>query len=191
MRKGGVVSMVLLCAALIVSGCAKKEVVKTDEPLAPPTPQAAAKTAEPETRPAIKEEPVREQPIKEAAVREEVPATAPAAEQALQPAYFDLDSYVLTQATRDILYRNAEWLLKNRGVKVQIEGHCDERGSDEYNLALGEKRAKSTLNYLVTVGVPAENLSTISYGEEKPADPGHDEAAWAKNRRADFAIMSK
>ncbi|MBI1922096.1 MAG: peptidoglycan-associated lipoprotein Pal [Geobacter sp.] len=191
MRKGGVVSMVLLCAALVVSGCAKKEVVKTEEPLAPTTPPAAAKPVEPETKPVIKEEPVREQPIKEAAVKEEPAAAQPMAELALAPVYFDFDAYVLTQTTRDILYKNAEWLLKNRTVKVQIEGHCDERGSDEYNMALGEKRAKSALNYLVTVGVPAENLSTISYGEEKPADPGHEDAAWAKNRRAEFTIISR
>lgn len=192
MRKGGVVSIVLLFSALVVTGCAKKEMVKAEEPLAP---SASVKGAEPETKPAIKEEPVREQPIKEAAVREEPPIQAapatPAAEKALEPVYFDFDSYVLIQPTRDILYRNAEWLLKNRGAKVQIEGHCDERGSDEYNLALGEKRAKSAFNYLVTVGVPAERLSIISYGEEKPGDPGHDEAAWAKNRRAEFSIVSK
>jgi peptidoglycan-associated lipoprotein len=72
---------------------------------------------------------------------------------------------------------------------VQIQGNCDERGSDEYNLALGERRAKVAMDYLATLGVPAERLSIISYGKEKPVDPGHDEAAWAKNRRDDFAII--
>ncbi|HYS43726.1 MAG TPA: OmpA family protein, partial [Geobacteraceae bacterium] len=88
------------------------------------------------------------------------------------------------------LNKNAEYLLKKSvSLKIQIEGHCDERGSDEYNLALGEKRAKAALNYLVTLGVPAARLSFISYGKEKPADPGHDDAAWAKNRRDEFAIV--
>jgi peptidoglycan-associated lipoprotein len=79
--------------------------------------------------------------------------------------------------------------MKNNSLKVQIEGNCDERGSDEYNLALGEKRAKSAMKYLETLGVPAERLSVISYGKEKPADPGHDEAAWAKNRRDEFVLI--
>jgi peptidoglycan-associated lipoprotein len=74
-------------------------------------------------------------------------------------------------------------------ARVSIEGHCDERGSDEYNLALGEKRAKAAMSYLVTLGVPAARLSIISYGEEKPLDAGHGEDVWAKNRRAEFVIV--
>ena len=99
--------------------------------------------------------------------------------------HFDFDSYVLTPKARRTLARNAE-VLKALGIKVQIEGHCDERGSDEYNLALGERRAQAAMNYLATLGVPSSRMSTISYGEEKALDPGHDEAAWAKNRRAEF-----
>jgi len=79
-------------------------------------------------------------------------------------------------------------MKKNPGAKVQIEGHCDERGTPEYNLALGQRRADSTKKYLVNLGIDGSRLSTISYGEEKPADPGHNEAAWAKNRRAVFDI---
>ena len=80
-------------------------------------------------------------------------------------------------------------MKKNSALKVRIEGHCDERGSDEYNLALGERRAKAAMNYLVTLGIADKRLSVISYGKEKPVDPGHDEAAWAKNRRAEFVIQ--
>ena len=98
-------------------------------------------------------------------------------------------SFILSPPSRETLTKNSKWLLKNGRVKIQIEGHCDERGSDEYNLALGEKRAKSAMNYLVTLGVPADQLSVISFGKEKPADPGHTEAAWAKNRRAAFVII--
>ncbi len=81
--------------------------------------------------------------------------------------------------------------MKYSTVKIQIEGHCDERGTAEYNLALGERRANSAKKYLVSLGIPADRLSTISYGKEMPLDPGHNEEAWAKNRRAHFIILSK
>jgi len=76
-------------------------------------------------------------------------------------------------------------------VKILIEGHCDERGTEEYNLALGEKRAKSTMDYLVSLGISPDRLRIISYGKSQPLDPGHDETAWAKNRRAQFLIIEK
>jgi peptidoglycan-associated lipoprotein len=76
-------------------------------------------------------------------------------------------------------------------VKIQIEGHCDERGTIEYNLALGERRANSTKRYLISLGIGDKRISTISYGEEKPLDPGHNEEAWAKNRRAHIIVISK
>lgn len=192
MRKGMVgIFMVLCCGALLASGCAKKEMVKGEETI----PSAAtAKSAEPTpAKPSVKEEVVQEQPVKEAALsaKEEAAKAAKGVESTLERIHFDFDSYILTQSSRDVLYKDAEWLLKNNPAKVQIEGHCDERGSDEYNLALGEKRAKAALNYLITLGVPQERLSIISYGKEKPLDTGHDESAWAKNRRAEFVIVSK
>jgi peptidoglycan-associated lipoprotein len=79
--------------------------------------------------------------------------------------------------------------MNNSQEKIVIEGHCDERGTAEYNIALGERRAKSVKRYLINLGVDSSQLSTISYGEERPADPGHNEAAWAKNRRAEFVIQ--
>lgn len=192
MRKGmvGLVT-VLFCGALLVGGCAKKEMVKGEEGVVPSA--ATEKPAvTPPAKPSINEEVVKEQPIKEAPTTEasikEQPVTAVAATE-LEKVYFDFDSFVLSQTSRDILSKNAKWLQKNGRVKVQIEGHCDERGSDEYNLALGEKRAKSAMNYLVTLGVSADQLSVISYGKEKPADQGHNEAAWAKNRRDEFVII--
>jgi peptidoglycan-associated lipoprotein len=81
--------------------------------------------------------------------------------------------------------------MKHPTVKIQIEGHCDERGTNEYNLALGERRANSAKKYLISLGMPADQISTISYGEEKPLDPGHNEEAWAKNRRGHFIVLSK
>jgi peptidoglycan-associated lipoprotein len=182
--------MVLCCGALLAGGCAKKEMVKGEETIpsatrsAETTPAKSAKSGD--TTPA-KEAPTRiavAEPLAESALANT------AAEAALEKIYFNFDSYVLSQPARDTLSNSAEYLLKkNLSIKVQIEGNCDERGSDEYNLALGEKRAKAALNYLVTRGVPAERLSFISYGKEKPADPGNDEAAWAKNRRDDFVVI--
>jgi len=183
MRKGVVgCLMVLSCRIIFASGCAKEELVKKDESVAAPV-APAQKPAAP------KEEVVALQPIKEAPVssKDEAPQTVSVPE--LATIYFDFDSFALSQASRDILSKNAEALLKKLSGKVQIEGHCDERGSDEYNLALGEKRAKAAMNYLVTLGVPAERIIVISYGKEKPADPGHDEAAWAKNRRDNFLMI--
>lgn len=107
----------------------------------------------------------------------------------LMPIYFDFDRFTIREDARPILERNASWLKKNLAIKVQVQGHADERGSDEYNLALGERRAQSARGYLVNLGIDPSRLSTISYGEERPADPLHNEEAWAKNRRAEFVIV--
>ena len=106
----------------------------------------------------------------------------------LKDVNFAFDSYALDSTAKAILGANADWLGKSPAVKVQIEGHCDERGTNEYNMVLGAKRAQSASEYLRSLGVAAERMSTISYGEELPLDPGHNEAAWAKNRRAHFKI---
>lgn len=184
-------SLVLFCGAVMLSGCAKEKMVKPDEPVAVQAP--AAKQPEPAMQP-VKEERIETPAIKESTVaRDEAGSASPASaadEQAaklLQTVYFDFDSSTLSPAARDTLSQNANILLKKHtALKIQIEGHCDERGSAEYNLALGERRAKSALAYLATLGVPEKRVSVISYGKEKPADAGHDEAAWAKNRRAEF-----
>ena len=100
--------------------------------------------------------------------------------------YFDYDSFTLQPTARQSLERNATWLQANPAVRVTIEGHCDERGSDEYNLALGDRRARSVKTYLVMLGVAGERLTTVSYGEERPVVTGLDERAWAQNRRAEL-----
>ena len=87
-----------------------------------------------------------------------------------------------------MLARHAEWLKARPAAKVTVEGHCDERGTVEYNLALGDKRAHAVRDYLVSLGVPADRLQAVSYGKERPMDSGHGEAAWAQNRRAHFAV---
>lgn len=110
----------------------------------------------------------------------------PPVELDLQTIYFDYDKYSLKSEAKNALAANGTTLRENADVTVLIEGHCDERGTVEYNLALGEKRAKAARDYLVDLGIKPERIRTISYGEERPVDPGHAEDAWAKNRRADF-----
>ena len=105
--------------------------------------------------------------------------------------YFDTDQYAIRQDGQPVLSAQASWLNRYPGVQVRIEGNCDERGTREYNLALGERRALAARNYLVSLGISAERLRTVSYGKEFPFEPGHEEAAWSKNRRAHFVVTSK
>jgi peptidoglycan-associated lipoprotein len=106
----------------------------------------------------------------------------------LDDIHFELDSAALTDEARATLEKHALWLQARRDVKVTIEGHCDERGTIEYNLALGEQRARAARDYLASLGVGADRLRAVSLGKERPLDPGHDESAWAKNRRDHFAV---
>jgi peptidoglycan-associated lipoprotein len=105
--------------------------------------------------------------------------------------HFDFDKYDIRREDEAILRENAAWLKKNPKMKIQIEGYCDERGTAEYNLALGERRANMTKKYLLSLGISSDRISTISYGEERPLDPGHNEEAWGKNRRAHTVVLSK
>jgi peptidoglycan-associated lipoprotein len=105
-----------------------------------------------------------------------------------QDVYFEFDKTTLTPDARAALVKNGEWLRINRDVVITIEGHCDERGTNEYNLALGDRRAETVKTFLADLGIQPSRLKTISYGEEQPADPNHSESAWAKNRRAHFLI---
>jgi len=104
---------------------------------------------------------------------------------------FPYDSYVLSHEARALLQDKAKFLKENPDVKALIEGHCDERGTREYNLALGDRRAQAARRYLTGLGIAPERMKTVSYGKERPVDPGHDEAAWSKNRRAHFVLQEK
>jgi peptidoglycan-associated lipoprotein len=106
----------------------------------------------------------------------------------LKDVYFDFDKYDIRSGDAKMLDANAAWLKSNSTMLVLIEGHCDERGTNEYNLALGERRAKATMNYLISQGVAQNRVSIISYGEERPVCTDHNEACWAKNRRAHFLV---
>jgi peptidoglycan-associated lipoprotein len=109
----------------------------------------------------------------------------------LKPVFFALDSDALSADSQKTLDENAALLKRYPGWAVTLEGHCDERGTAEYNLALGERRAVAARAYLVSLGIPADRLRTVSYGKEFPFDPGHDDAAWARNRRAHFVVTAK
>ena len=109
----------------------------------------------------------------------------------LSTVYFNYNSATLTSMAKDALSNNADFLKSNDDVEVQIEGHCDERGGVQYNLALGEKRARRVKEYLVARGVSSSRISTISFGKERPVSFGHDEDSWSKNRRGNFVITAK
>ena len=102
--------------------------------------------------------------------------------------YFDFDRSNIKHKAQEILKRKADWLRNNPGESIIIEGHCDERGTNEYNLALGDRRAQSAKNFIVDMGIAESRLTTISYGEERPVNPRHNEKAWLKNRRAQFVL---
>ena len=106
----------------------------------------------------------------------------------LKDIHFAFDSYKVDATAKSIVATNAAWLKANPGKTVQVEGHCDERGTAEYNMVLGAHRAKAGADYLKSLGIPAGDISTVSYGEELPLDPAHNEAAWAKNRRDHFKV---
>jgi peptidoglycan-associated lipoprotein len=103
---------------------------------------------------------------------------------------FAYNSFTLTEEAKQLLDQKAQWMVRYPQVTIQLEGHCDERGTVAYNLALGERRANAVRQYMTALGVSADRMTTISYGEEFPLDPGHDEAAWTRNRRAHFAILN-
>jgi peptidoglycan-associated lipoprotein len=155
-------------------------------------PKKAQVTTTPETAPAAKAEPTVEQkaePVKEEAkpeAKEEPRERAAAAAAGLQPVYFDFDRSFIRDDAKAVMKANAEWLKANPKVKVRIEGNCDERGTKEYNQALGQRRATSAKKYLTDMGISAQRILLISYGKEKPVCSESTEGCWQKNRRGDF-----
>ena len=187
---------VLLVLALVAVGCAKKEVVRSNEEAGKPA-EAAAPAAKPETivSEPIKPEEPKPQETAAAAGTKTAMAEAAAGVAATEEKsslfadiHFDYDKSFIREDAKPALAKVSDYLKKNSGAKVQIEGHCDERGTAEYNMALGARRAESAKKYLLSLGVKGGALSTVSYGKEKPLDPGHTEDAWAKNRRGHFVL---
>jgi peptidoglycan-associated lipoprotein len=183
---------VLVAAVLVlalIGACAKRQppvakptppppgATDTSRPAEPPTPVAEAMPVPPE--------PLAEDPIESRDIGD-INKNSP-----FQPVFYAFNSSDLDAAAQQALNANAEILKKYSTWVITIEGHADERGTAEYNLALGERRALAARTYLVSLGIPADRLRTVSYGKEFPFDPGHDEAAWAKNRRAQFVLTSR
>ena len=193
--RGGSFALLLMAivALLVGTACGKKTppvarpvpppVVATETtPPPPPPPPPPAPVAE---APVVAPPPVAEDPMASRSI-DDLNRDSP-----MRVAFFEYDSADLTPEARAALDANAEVLKKYPAWTVTIEGHCDERGTAEYNLALGERRAVAAQSYLVSLGLPVSRLRTVSYGKEYPFDPGHDEAAYAKNRRAHFVITGK
>jgi peptidoglycan-associated lipoprotein len=182
---------VVIATTLVTLACGgKKPPVARASP--PPPPPGASATSKPPAPPQPVAEPtvVPPEPIVEDAIAssslDELNKNSP-----LKPVFFELDSSDLTGGAQAVLDANAETLKRYPMWAVTIEGHCDERGTAEYNLALGERRALSARGYLVSLGIAPDRLRTVSYGKEFPFDPGQDDAAMAKNRRAHFVITSR
>lgn len=200
--------ILILCLGITLAGCPKKTVMKEEpsskkaEQLAIEREKKAKLEAERKEKEARETARIREEEARKAAAAKEfekslVAKKTPGIEgtvyesQLLKDIYFDYDKYEVRPGDTEVLKANAALLIKHPTMKVQIEGHCDERGTGEYNMALGQRRANSTRKYLISLGFPESRVSTISYGEEKPFDSGHSEDAWSKNRRAHFVILSK
>jgi len=183
------VVLFLLIVGLFTFGCAKIPLIgglfkkKPSQSVIYPSPESSLPSA-PEAAGAKTGTTVNPLPIGETNPPLRMEATKQIEE--LQTVYFDFDSAALTDAAKATLDTDAEWLSANPGVHVLIEGHCDERGTVEYNLNLGQRRADSVRDYLISKNLDPATLHTISYGKERPIDEGHDETAWAKNRRVQF-----
>ena len=168
-------------------GCAKKGAVAVSEekPAAAKTQAAAQQQQQKAAEDTAKQRQQLAQ-TERARIKEAEAAVSPIA--GFDFIYFDYDKFNVKPEFRGTLNKVADWLKKNSDYKVRIEGNCDERGTAEYNLALGEKRANSAKDYLAKLGVDKAIINIISYGKEKPVDPGHNEEAWAKNRNAHFVV---
>jgi peptidoglycan-associated lipoprotein len=189
---GVLVTALVMTIVLTATACGKKK-APIARPTAPPPPTADTVPGRPPAPP----EAVRDATIvpQEPVLREEAVSSGSLDDlnrsSPLRPVFFELDSSDLSTEGQRVLDGNAAVLKQHATWTITIEGHCDERGSAEYNLALGERRALSARAYLISLGLPADRLRTVSYGKEFPFDPGHDESAYAKNRRAHFVITAK
>ena len=190
-RQTNTVMVVAVMMTVVVGACAKKQ-----PPLARPMPVPASTG----TTPANVDPPPPPTPVAEPTITvPPMPDDSIAGkslddlnrDSPLKPLFFELDSSEVSGEGQRVLQENAAIIKKYPTWQITIEGHCDERGTAEYNLALGERRALAAKNYLVSLGVPADKVKTVSYGKEFPFEPGHDDAAWSKNRRAHFVITAK
>ena len=185
----------ITCAVLVmlvIAGCAKKK-PPVARPMPPPSATAGTGTPTappPPPRPIAEPVVVPPEPLRDDAIGskslDDLNRESP-----LSPVFYDLDSFDVSAEGQQVLQANAKVLKQFPSWQITIEGHCDERGTAEYNLALGERRALAAKTYLVSLGIPADKVRTVSYGKEFPFDPTHTESGWSKNRRAHFVLTSK
>jgi peptidoglycan-associated lipoprotein len=184
-------AFLLLLLVTMAAGACGKKTPPVARPIPPPPsgsttvtppPEPPAPAPEPTTVPP---EPVAEDSIAAGSI-DDINRNSP-----LKPVFYGLDVAEVDAEGQKILQDNADLLRRYATWQISIEDHCDERGTAEYNLALGERRAVSARNYLVSLGIPADRVKTVSYGKEFPFDPGHSEEAWSKNRRAHFVVTAK
>ena len=199
-RSGHLTLLVLFVSLMMIFSCAKRQVkveekVKAPEAVPPkvvekkevaPAP-SAPKVPYGETEAYKKAEAERQARLRELEKRQRL---IDEMQQFMnEKIYFDFDKYELKPEAKRILRKKAEWLKRHPEFFLRIEGHCDERGTNEYNMALGEKRAQAAKKYLISLGIYEKRIRTISFGEERPVDPRHNEEAWAKNRRDEFRLL--
>jgi peptidoglycan-associated lipoprotein len=182
----GTLILLFFISSLFLFSCSTKKIKSEDLVSKPPTAKEEKKEA-PKKQAVSKDQDLREKALKEEEARRQREAAERARFEA-EDIHFDFDQYLLTDSAKQNLNRKAQWLKQFPAAKAVIEGNCDERGSAEYNLALGQKRADAAMEYLVSLGIKADRLTTISYGKEKPLDPRSNEEAWAKNRRDHFVL---
>lgn len=185
-------ALALVLSAVMAAGCAKRPATAV-APTRPPSGTPGALSPGPAPTPAAPEQPARYPPGQPTAAPHSAATSRPApgeftAVADLRDIHFDFDRYAIRSEDRKILEANATWLKDHPTYHALIEGHCDERGTNEYNLALGERRAKAAMNYLVSVGVAASRIGIVSYGEERPLCTDKAESCWSQNRRAHFLV---
>lgn len=183
MKKLAILSLAIILVFSFAVSCKKKP----KEVPPPPPPQAQEQPKVEKVEPPVVQEPqLTEEELFLQKSLDQINREKP-----LGTVYFDYDKSLIRDDAKATLDTNASWLKRFRTVKILIEGHCDERGTEEYNLALGEKRAKSAQDYLLSMGIGSDRMKIISYGKSQPINPGHDDAAWQMNRRAQFIVIEK
>ncbi len=182
MKKLLVYSLSVMMAMCLVTACKKKP---KEVPVVAPQVVEQPKVEKIEA-PVVKAPQLSEEELFLQKSLEEINRSKP-----LANIYFNYDKADIRDDAKSVLDANSAWLKRFSTMKILVEGHCDERGTEEYNLALGEKRAKSTMDYLSTLGISADRMKIISYGKSQPIDPGHGEDSWARNRRAQFTVIEK
>jgi peptidoglycan-associated lipoprotein len=179
-----IVILAFVCCLVVLFTANCKPKAKTAPP--PPPVKEQPKVEKVVEAPPVKKPEMTEEEIFMSKSLEEINLAAP-----LKMIHFDYDRYFIREDAKPVLDSNSGWLRKFQSAKILIEGHCDERGTEEYNLALGEKRAQSTFDYLVSLGISPQRIKVLSYGKSQPLDNGHNEVAWQKNRRAQFLVIEK